>query len=307
MPLRRTPLLLLSLLSTLFFSLPVLAQSPERPLAESYQGLRSSGVGNSHVAVASGTDAIYQNPAGIARAPMYVVDGAFSYTPQGALMSVGIADSKINPQIAGGATYNYFYGHSEHSHLSGHDVRVVAAIPAVPERVSIGIGGRYLRITDTTLPEIDDNPSAQVLLQGFTFDAGIAVRAADMLHLGLVGQNLIDHCRDNSLCRGTTPTRLTAGLGLGDETLFMISGQASLDLTSSDTPLFDFAAGAEVLAAGIIPIRAGFERRAFLDRNLLTFGLGWRSEQAGVDFSYRHDLNDLDRFGYISGGFSVYF
>ena len=307
MSLRRTPLFVFPLLCALLFSAQAAAQSPERPLVETYQGLRSGGVGNSHVAVASGTDAIYQNPAGIARAPMYVVDGAFSYTPQGALMSAGIADSKINPQIAGGATYNYFYGHSEHSHLSGHDVRVAAAIPAVPERVSIGIGGRYLHITDTTLPEIDDDPTAQLLLQGFTFDAGIAIRAADILHLGLVGQNLIDHCRDNSLCRGTTPTRLSAGLGLGDDSLFMISGQATLDLTSADSPLFDFAAGAEFMAAGIIPIRAGFERRAFLNRNLLTFGLGWRSEQAGVDFAYRHDLNSMDSFGYISGGFSVYF
>lgn len=303
----RSPLFISALLSVLLFGAQAFAETNERPVIESYQGLRAGGVGNSHVAVASGTDAIYQNPAGVARAPMYVVDGAFSYTPQGALMSAGIADSKINPQIAGGATYNYFFGHSEHSHLSGHDVRVVGAIPVVPERVSIGIGGRYLRITDSNLPEVEDDPDAQLLLHGFTLDAGIIVRAAEILHLGLVGQNLIDHCRDNSLCRGTTPTRLTAGIGLGDDSVFMVSGQATLDLTSSDTPLFDFAAGAEFMAARIIPIRAGFERRAFLDRNLLTFGVGWRSEQAGVDFSYRHDLNAMERFGYVGGGFSVYF
>lgn len=298
---------LFAALAITLFASSSFADTVERPLPESYQGLRSAGAGNSHVAVSFGTDAVYNNPAGIGRPPIYVVDGGFTYTPQGSILSVGVSDSKTNPQVAGGATYNYFRGHGEHSHLSGHDVRLAMALPVSPERVSIGVGGRYLRITDQNLPIDDDNPDAQLLLHGFTLDVGVVVRAADLIHVGIVGQNLIDHCRDNNLCRGTTPTRLAAGFGVGDENTFVISGQVGLDLTSSSDPLFDFAAGAEVMLAQVIPLRAGFERRAFLDRNLLSFGAGWRSEQAGVDLTYRHDLNDAQAFGYIGGGFSIFF
>ena len=296
----------------LSWSLVVVAQETEpteRTIPEFYEGLRATGAGSSHVALATGTDAIYQNPAGVARAPMYVVDGAFSFTPQGAILSAGAADSKLNPQFAGAIAYNYFFGHSDHDNLSGHDVRGVLAIPVVPERVSIGVGVRYLRITDTDLPVVEDEDgnTSQILFSGFSVDAGIVIRAADILHLGLTAQNFPDRCSKNPRCQGATPTRISGGFGLGDETAFMASGEATLDLTSGDTPMVDFGVGAEYMIAGVIPIRAGFERRAFLDRNMLSVGAGWRSEQAGIDFSYRHDLQLPREFGYVAGGFSVYF
>lgn len=272
-----------------------------------YQGMRAAGAGGSHTAIASGTDALYYNPAGIARAPMYVLDGAFSFTPHGSIVGGGIADSKINQQIAGAVSYNYFFGQGEHKDLSGHDARLGLAIPVVPERVAIGIGVRYLHFTDKSLPVIEDEDNSQVFLAGFTGDVGVTVRAHELVHLGLVGQNLLDHCSDDDGCRGTTPTRINVGLGIGQETSFMASGRVALDLTSGPEPLLDFGVGAEYLVAHMIPLRVGFERRAFLDRNLITAGAGWRSEQAGVDFTYRHDLNQGDRFGYLSAGFSVYF
>lgn len=274
---------------------------------EFYGGMRAAGAGGSHTAIASGTDAIYYNPAGVARAPMYVLDGAFSYTPQGSIVGAGIADSKINPQIAGGAAYNFYFGQGENKNLSGHDARIALAIPVVPERVSVGIGVRYLHIIDKSLPKIEDEKNSQALLAGFTGDVGVTVRAHDLVHLGLSGQNLLDHCSDDDACRGTTPTRINLGVGIGQETAFMASGRVALDLTSGPEPLFDFGVGAEYLVAQMIPLRVGFERRAFLEQNMITAGGGWRSEQAGVDFAYRHDLSQTDRFGYLSAGFSVYF
>lgn len=286
-----------------------LADDAESPLRrpEFYEGMRAAGTGGSHTAIASGSDALYHNPAGVARAPMYVLDGAFSYTPQGSIIGAGIADSKINPQIAGGAAYNFYFGQGDNKDLSGHDARLALAIPVVPERVSVGIGLRYLHIIDKSLPKIEDEKNSQAFLTGFTGDVGVTVRAHEMLHLGIAGQNLLDHCRDDDACKGATPTRINLGLGVGQETGFMASGRVALDLTSAPTPLFDFGVGVEYLAAQMIPIRLGFERRAFLDRSLITAGGGWRSEQAGVDFAYRHDLTKPDHFGYLSAGFSVYF
>lgn len=284
---------------------------PETELPEFFDGVRAGGAGSSHTAVASGFESLYQNPAGVARAPMYVLDGAFSYTPQGALLTGGIADSKINPNLAAGVGASYFIGQGDHDNLSGLDIRGAVGIPVVPEQVSVGAGVRYLRITDTDIqtegPEAEEDD--QLLIHGVTIDAGVNFRATDMLHLGLKGENLIDHCADDDACRGATPTRISGGIGLGDETGFMFSGDVAVDLTSSadDTPLIDFGAGIEHLVGGTMPIRAGFQRRAFLDRNLVTLGGGWRSEEIGFDMAYRHDINRATEFGYASASFSVYF
>ncbi len=297
-------------------SSPAFAESGDGPETlenepiEFFTGVRGAGTGNSHTAVASGVDSLYQNPAGVARAPMYVLDGAFTFTPQGALMSAGVVDSKLNPQLAAGVGYTYFIGRGEHENLSGHDVKAAIGIPVVPEQISVGAGIRYLRITDTDLPEPtgEDDEDAQLLIHGVTIDAGVNFQAADIFHLGLTGENLIDHCSDDERCRGSTPTRISGGVGIGEETGFMFSGDVSLDLTSStEGPLFDFGAGAEYLVAGVVPLRLGYEHRAFLDRHLISAGGGWRSEEVGVDLAYRHDLNQADRFGYASASFSVYF
>lgn len=277
-----------------------------------FDGVRAGGAGSSHTAVASGVESLYQNPAGIARAPMYVLDGAFSYTPQGALLTAGIADSKLNPNLAAGIAGSYFIGQGDHDNLSGFDARAAVGIPVVPEQVSVGAGVRYLRIVDTDLPpdlQGNDDNEEQLLIHGVTIDAGINFRAAEVLHLGLKGENLIDHCADDDRCRGATPTRIAGGVGLGEETGFMFSGDVALDLTSSpdDTPLFDFGVGIEHLVGGVVPIRAGFQRRAFLDRSLITVGGGWRSEEVGFDMAYRHDLQRANQFGYASASFSVYF
>lgn len=295
-------------------ALPALAvaqngeQSDEPPaIPEFFEGVRASGAGGSHTAVASGVDSIYQNPAGTARARMYVLDGAFSYTPQGALLTTGVVDSKLNPQLSAGFGYSYFIGRGDHEHLSGHDFRGALAIPVVHEQISVGAGVRYLRITDDRLPDIDEDDD-QLLIHGVTIDAGVNFRAAEILHLGLKGENLIDHCADDPQCRGATPTRITGGLGLGEETSFMFSGEAGVDLTSDpEGPRFDAGVGVEYLVAGTVPLRAGFQRRDYVGRNLLTFGVGWHSEEVGVDASYRHDLSDAGQFGYASASFSVYF
>ena len=278
---------------------------PTGPLPEFFEGVRAAGAGSSHTAVTSGVDSLYQNPAGVARAPMYIVDGGFSYGPTGAIIGGGIADSVHNPDFALGVAWNYFFGTGDHDSITGHDGRLAVGIPVVPEQVSIGAGVRYLRFTDTNIPITDDDET-QALIRGLTFDVGVNLRLAESLHLGLKGENLIDHCADDDRCRGATPTRITAGAGLGFDTQFLISAEGGIDLTSSDEILFDFGAGAEYLANHAIPLRIGFQRRAFLDRNLLTFGLGWRSEEFGIDMAYRHDLRNSSEVGYLSMSFSLY-
>ena len=302
---QRATFLIASLL-TLSSAATAAAQQSD-PLPETFSGVRPTGMGNALTPIAAGVDSLYHNPAGLARGEMYILDGAFTYTPQGGLLSAGIADSKTNPQIAAGVAYSYYFGSEDHADLSGHDVRFAAAVPVIPERISIGVGGRYMHFTDASLPEIADDEDSQVLFKGFSVDVGAMFRVGELVHLGVTGQNLIDPCRDNARCRGSVPTRIGGGFGLGTVTSFQLTGQAMVDITSADDPVFDFGVGLEYLAANVIPLRVGFERRGFFDRNLITAGFGWRSQAAGLDVSYRHDLNQSSKFGYVAGGFSVYF
>ncbi len=304
---RRPNLIALAIVSSLLLW-PLSVSAEDEPLIpEFFEGARAAGAGHAHAAITSGVDSIFQNPAGTARAPMYVLDANFTQTPGGMIMGAGILDSMLNPQLAVGVSWNYFTGTGDRDHLSGHDGRVAVGIPVVPEQVTIGAGLRYLRITDTTIDDSLDDVDDQLLIDGLTFDAGVNVRLSDLLHFGLVGQNLIDHCDDDGRCSGSTPTRISAGVGAGDETQFLLSLQGTADLTSGDDPLFEYSLGAEYLANQSIPLRLGYQRRNFLDRHLLTAGLGWRSDQFGLDGAYRHDLRRSSEVGYVTASFSAYF
>ena len=68
----------------------------------------------------------------------------------------------------------------------------------------------------------------------------------------------------------------------------------------------DAGAGAEFLISGVVPVRAGYERKGVLEQNWLTFGAGWRSQAAGFDLGYRLNLNQTDDMHFM-GSISVYF
>src|SRR5690554_6950857 len=128
---------------------------------------RSQGMGEAFTSIANGTGGIYQNPAGVARSVMYSVDGLFEYTPSGTILNASIVDSKTNPSLAAGAGYSYFFGRDELSHLTGHDIRLALGVPVVPDRVAIGVGGRYMIMTDSSGSKDD------IFIKGFTLDAGL--------------------------------------------------------------------------------------------------------------------------------------
>lgn len=290
-------------------SLSLLAAS-SASAQEFTQGVRSAGMGEAFTSVASGTNSLYHNPAGAARAVMYALDAAYEYTPDGNVLSAAVIDSKTNPNIAAGIGYGYYFGRGDND-IRGHDIRLALAIPVLPERISIGVGGRYLLIKDTILQEDDAGDEVQTdiqLINGPTLDAGILFKATNQLHLGIVGQNLIDQCHES--CEQTTarrmaPTLITGGVGFGTEVGFLIAADVGVDLTGGTEPALEAGIGAEYMIQGAVPLRVGYQYRGSFPANLLTFGAGWRSKAAGVDLGYQIDLNDTSNM-FFMGSFSVY-
>lgn len=265
------------------------------------QGARPVGMGEAFNAVSTGAAGVYHNPAGIARAILYAVEGSYSYTPTGNLLSFAIVDSKTNPSVSAGFAVSYYFDRNQDNRdITALDLRLPLAIPIVPERISVGLGIRYLSV---------DNNEIETL-SGFTLDAGALFRLADELHLGVSAKNLLETCDVKSRCQGVAPMTIGGGVAYGDGTTFLVAADVDADLSSADSTKVNFSLGGEYLIQNMVPIRLGYMRRGLDNSNVLTLGSGWRSPTAGIDAGYQHilssDTSDTG-LGMVTLGVSVYF
>lgn len=256
------------------------------------KGTRPAGMGDAVTATADGANAIQHNPAGIARSVMYAIEGTFEYNPSGSVLNASVSDSKTNPALGAGVSYSYFIGRDKNEDLTGHDIRVGLGVPVVPDRVALGVSGRYLKFNDGDVE----------VLNGFTLDAGAIIKVTKGLHLGVAGQNLINPCSLDR-CQSVAPTTVTGGMGFTAD-IFTFSGDVGVDLTSQEKASMLFGGGIEVLLDAV-PLRAGFERIDSSDTSNLTFGAGWRTSAAGFDVGYKLNLQNTDDMIFL-GSFSIY-
>lgn len=260
-------------------------------------GARPVGMGGAFTSIGTGVDGIYHNPAGIATARMYAFGGTYEYTPAGNILNGTIIDSKTNPRLAASAGYSYHIPHNKKTDPKGHDIRLALAVPALPNRVSVGLGGRYLVL----------KRDGAEFARGFTLDAGLLFQIVKTFHVGVTGQNLIDICQQPARCRGVAPLLVGVGASYGKTTPFRLASDFALDITSEKEDLnFEIDVGAEYLAGGSFPVRLGYRHRTFDQSNHLTGGIGWRQSRFGLDASADFNLNEPEDI-YISASFSLYF
>ncbi len=277
------------------FSIPAFASAQTF-----HDGVRPSGMGEAYTAIANGPSAIFNNPAGVARSVTYAIEAGYEYNPGGNVLTAGIVDSKTNPSLAAGVGYSLLLGRDSLENVTGHDIRLALGVPVVPDRVSIGVGGRYL-LMHQTIGSGEEEESVEIL-NGLTLDAGAIFRVSQAIHVGIAARNLIPQC-EQIICQATAPTIIEGGLGLELNGL-AIAADLGLDIDRGD-PAIDVGVGAEYLVAGMIPVRLGYLRIGAEERNILTAGAGYRTSAAGVDFGYQVDLSDTD-YQLFMGNFSLY-
>ena len=282
--------------SALVVLLSVLVPVGEAASQDFMQGSRPTGMGGAFTSIATGPTGMYHNPAGIATARMYAVGGTYEYTPSGNVLNASIVDSKTNPRIAAEAGYSYLIGHGDND-PSGHDIRLALAVPAMPDRISVGIGGRYMIL----------KRGGAEFARGFTLDAGFLFQLAEKFQLGLSGKNLIDVCQ-NPRCLGVAPMTVAAGASYGSrKSGLRLAADFGVDINSEpDDVNFLIEAGGEYLIGGSVPLRVGYTHETLDTSNHVTGGVGWRASRFGIDASGDVNVNSPEDFT-ISASFSVFF
>ena len=217
------------------------SQIADSPRAMGMSGVRGDPVGSS---------AVITNPAGMSRAYVYAAEGQYFRSGNGDLNAVGVnvVDSKTQPQLAVGLNYAYQFADSDAPMAQdGHDLRLALAHALVADKFHLGVTMRYLAIKRSGQGMQPEN------LEGFTLDAGLLISLAPTVHLGLVGQSLVD------MDDRTMPRRAGGGLSYTGSPLVVDVDVLADFQTHEDGPKLVVATGVELLLAESVPLRAGYE------------------------------------------------
>lgn len=257
-------------------------------------GARSMGMGEAITANASGTNAIYQNPAGVATMMTYTFEGSYLYEPGMNTFNAAVVDSKLNPRFALGLAYSYDMSSDEDLKLTGHDARAALGTPIIPNRLALGLGARYLNYTGTINPATNTEGE---LVSAFTLDAGTIIRITDGFFAGISGSNLLDVCEGdaNASCpQNLAPRTLGGGLSFGSSLGVLVSGEARADMSDTEDVSWIYAGGLELFMEQFLAFRAGYRSVGSTDANIVSSGLGLKSNTAGLDVGYQYDFTSKE-------------
>jgi hypothetical protein len=243
-----------------------------------------------------GSSAIVYNPAGMSRSYLYAAELVYVRAAPGDMNVTGmnVVDSKTQPQRAVGMSYGFhFTDKKAELQQNGHDGRIGFSHSAVAEKLHMGLSLRYLQIERKTAGlEVDD-------LEGFTVDAGILLSLSPSVHIGLVGQNMID------LKDATVPRRFGGGISYTGGAM-SLDADVMMDLDQhADGPKPVIALGLEALLAESIPVRGGFIHDQAQSQDWLSGGIGFMTGEGKnggqLSISYRHNLTTSESYGFALG------
>lgn len=281
---------------------PIVTGDTPVPFAFNYgeiETTRSAAFGGAMAAAGNGTTAPFVNPASMTLTRVYHIEafgqGAFEFGRQA---YGGVIVDSITSKLAGAvAVSGGFLDSGEPAtslDRSWVDVRLALAYP-FSDQFSVGIGGRYMKVTEDGLGPLGDSkasgglrdpedPAGRFALMNVpTFDAGVTIRLADVVVIGVSGQNLT---YPNN---GMMPTVLRGGLAIAHED-FTIEGDGVADFTSYGTPTARLAIGGEYLLVDHIPLRLGYRFDQGADSHAISGGAGFIANEFMLEASVRRTL-----------------
>ena len=296
---RRTLLTFILLSLLCFIPSALMAKTPEGDWLTSRELLSTSrgyGVANAMVASASGTSAIWHNPAGIASAIMYSADAAYMYEHEkgGHGFEVNLVDMKSNPYVGAGLGFVYQYGKPGDKTQHLVHTRLGVGVPLANNIISLGLSGAYSYI----------KYDGKKTLSQFTMDVGVIVRPIEWLAIAFAAQNLIVGDYKEIMPRMISVGAMAGSIDWGVNVMF----EASFNISAKDiADTGSYGVGVEYVLRRLVPIRLGY-RYECDDHHVLAVGIGYRHQEGlfGLDIGYQHHFATTSN-EVLSGSLNFYF
>jgi len=272
---------------------------------------RTRGIAGAGRSFATASNALFLNPAGLALATQYVIEGVYSVGFDPGTHSVGTnwTDSYMNPWLAAGLGYTYLEGPEDGELSKGaHALNAGFAVPALKgdTRLMFGTAFHWFRELDG-MPEGGNRDL-------ITADLGMILSIRDMFRLGVVGYNLLS----------LSDSKYKPGLGVGASfwwqrlvVAFDVvadwdhfdEDKAGLGLPGTD-PVSAFgmtyAGGIIVAASKMFMIRAGASHDQLNVRTEVSMGLSLMFPKGfGLETAYHANVRDFED-SFLSVGLQLY-
>ena len=299
------------LFSTIVFSLLMVFTKPvgaEEPLVGTMETLnpRALGMAGAMVAGPAGTSAIYLNPATISMSPLYHFEGMYQFTARENMHMGGlsVADS-VTTVVGAGLSFNYSGIDQSRTKHQAYDARLSLS-GAIGKMFFLGATGRYLRLEQNIesskwgpvgRPALPASGSQQV--DGFTFDAGAALKLGEMISLGVAGYNLT-HTQSVF-----APIALTGGVAVSLMEMLLLEADVKTDFTSHDEAGVDIRVGGELFLAGALALRAGYLYDVYFNMHALSLGAGYVHSRFALDAGFTQEFRHNGRIA-VAIGFKIF-
>jgi hypothetical protein len=270
------------------------------------ESARMAAMGGALRALGNGVTGIYLNPANIALTRVYHLQALAQFWPEAHRQTYGAAavDSSTS-RMAAGIAGQYGVLDPDGVDRRWTDVRLALAYP-LSDNLYVGVTGKYLKLRENGFarpgfglapPSLASSGlSGEPIVDGITFDAGLAVKPTDALYLGLLGTNLTNPGT------GFQPTMFGGGVGYGTNDI-TVEGDVVADFTTftnadgSSRTNVRAMVGFELLAADHYPVRFGYRYDKNQSTHALSAGIGYIDPQFSIDFAVRHSVAGKDPFG----------
>ncbi|MCL2777674.1 MAG: hypothetical protein FWD73_06690 [Polyangiaceae bacterium] len=250
---------------------------------------RSVAMAGADEAWGGSTGALFKNPANLLASRVYHLEGLAAFGPEARRQSFGgaVVDSSKG-RLAGGIGGTWNEMDPDGIKRSWTDLRLALAY-LFGNAFSLGMTGRYLRVMQRTAAGplgaslASDGTSTKPIFNQLTFDAGAALTLAEGVRLGVSGHNL------TSTKTSLAPVLLGTGLGFSNG-MVTLEGDVQFDFTTYSTTRARAMLGAEYIAAGCLPLRAGYRYDDGTKTHGVGFGVGYTDPRFGIEVSARRDL-----------------
>ena len=268
-------------------------RQPGAPWLSSLDSPRATAMGGAHAAVATGNDALFVNPAGLAQVRRYHFEGDgildTRFPAQGLLMTV--ADNATGP-VASGLVYAHWGSGRDEGRAQGW----LGGVAYAYNTGSFYFGG-LTKYWHFNVPTSGDSNAPDGSIRQFAQDFGLLARRGDFSY-ALVVQNLALSTHP------LLPLTGTAAVQWGSDTGSHLAFDYKADLTDTSHVKHKLAAGYELLLDAFA-LRAGGTYDLTNSLWWISAGVGILTEKGGVQVVYRRKLSDgLDNV--FMAGFTLY-